>query len=75
MTHLMDMKLLPPNTPGLHRRGWGHRGDLIAPPLSWALRRAEGLDCSLRGALDVVVLIAAVTMIREPVGCRERGRA
>jgi hypothetical protein len=72
----MDMKLLPPETPGLHRPGWGHRGDQIARLLPSTLRRAEGLDCTLRGDLDVVdVLIAAVTMIREPVGCQERGRA
>jgi hypothetical protein len=50
--------------------------DQIAPPLLWTLRRAEGLDCKLRGDLDVVdVLTVTMTMIREPVGCQQRGRA
>jgi hypothetical protein len=70
------MKLRPPDTPGLHRPGWGYPGDQIAPPLPWTLRVAEDVDCNLRRALEVVdVLTAAINMIREPVRCEQRGRA
>jgi hypothetical protein len=44
--------------------------------LPWTLRVAEDVDCNPRRALEVVdVLTAAIDIIREPVGCQQRGPA